>query len=94
MSEVEIEALRRKVTTPQETVEMLIENDPVEGSDVTSVLEIGVEKNHPEADVRMEGTDELHQNDDTQRTTSRGVGKGGAGGGALASHDFVGLTFF
>ena len=62
---------------------MLIENDPVEGSDVTSVLEIGVEKNHPEADVGMEWTDELHQNDDTQRITSSGVGKGGPGGGGV-----------
>ena len=29
---------------------MLIENDPVEGSDVTSVIEIGVEHNHPASD--------------------------------------------
>ena len=41
MPKVKIEALRRKVTTPQETVEVLIKNDPVECSDVTSVIEIG-----------------------------------------------------
>ena len=29
---------------------MLIENDPVEGSDVTSVIEIVVEHNHPASD--------------------------------------------
>ena len=29
---------------------MLIENDSVEGSDVTSVIEIGVEQNHPASD--------------------------------------------
>ena len=29
---------------------MLIENDSVEGSDVTSVIEIGVEHNHPASD--------------------------------------------
>ena len=45
----------------------MIENDPVEGSDVTPVTEIGVEKNHPAADDGMERNDELHQNDDTQR---------------------------
>ena len=28
----------------------MIENDPVEGSDVTSVIEIGVEHNHPASD--------------------------------------------
>ena len=39
-SKVEIQTLRRKVTTTQETVEVLIENDPVEGSDVTPVIEI------------------------------------------------------
>ena len=50
MSEVEIETLRWKVTTRQESVEVLIENDPVEGSDVTSVIEIGVEHNHPASD--------------------------------------------
>ena len=65
MSEVEIEALRQKVTTPQETVEVLIENDTVKGSDVTTIIEIGVEQNHPAADGCMEGTDELHQTDDT-----------------------------
>ena len=67
MSEVEMEALRQKVTTPQETIKMLIENDPVEGSDETPEIEIGVEQNHPAADGGMEGTDELHQNDDTKR---------------------------
>ena len=65
MSEVEIEALRQKVTTPQETVEVLIENDTVKGSDVTTIIEIRVEQNHPAADGGMEGTDELHQTDDT-----------------------------
>ena len=29
---------------------MLIENDSIEGSDVTSVIEIGVEQNHPTSD--------------------------------------------
>ena len=29
---------------------MLIENDSIEGSDVTSVIEIGVEQNHPASD--------------------------------------------
>ena len=67
MSEVEIEALRQKVTTLQETVKVLIENEPIEGSDVTPVIEIGVEPNHPAADGGMEGTNELHQNDNTQR---------------------------
>ena len=66
-SEVEIEALRRKVTTPQEIAEVLIENDPVEDSDVTPVIQTGVEKNHPAADGGMEETDELHLNDDSQR---------------------------
>ena len=32
LSEVEIEALRQKVRTSQEIVEVLIENDPAEGS--------------------------------------------------------------
>ena len=41
-SKVEIETLRRKVTTAQETVEVLIENGSVEGSDVTPVIEIWV----------------------------------------------------
>ena len=44
---------------------MLTENDPVEGSDVTHVIEIGVEQNHPEADGGMERPLGLHQNDDT-----------------------------
>ena len=66
MSEVEIEALRQKVTTLQEATEVLIEHDPVEGSDVAPVIEVGVQQNHPAADGAMEGTDELHQNDDTQ----------------------------
>ena len=47
LSEVEIEALRKKVTIPQETVKELIENDPVEYSDVTTVIENGLEQNHP-----------------------------------------------
>ena len=63
--EIEIEAFRRKVRTPKEPVKMLIENDPVEGSNETSEIEIGVEQNHPAADGGMEETDELHQNDDT-----------------------------
>ena len=67
LSEVEIEAWRWKVTTPQEPVEGLIENDPADGSDVTPVIEIGVEQNHPGVDGGMEGTDELHQNGDTHR---------------------------
>ena len=67
LSEVEIETLRGKIATLQETVEVLIENDPVEGFDVTPVIEIGVQQNQPAADSGMEGTDELHQNDDTQR---------------------------
>ena len=50
MSEVEIEALRWKATNPEESAEVLIENDSVEGSDVTSVIEIGVEQNHPASD--------------------------------------------
>ena len=50
LSEVEIEALRWEVTTPEESAEVLIENDSVEGSDVTSVIEIGVEQNHPASD--------------------------------------------
>ena len=32
-SEIETEALRWRITTPQEPVEALIENDPVHGSD-------------------------------------------------------------
>ena len=67
LSEIEIEPLRRKLTTPQEIAEVLIETDPVEGSDVTTVTETGVEQNHPAANVGMEGTDELHENDDNQR---------------------------
>ena len=58
-----------KVTNPQESVKMLIGNDQVEGSVVTSVIEIGLEQNHPAADGSMEGTHELHQNDDTQIMT-------------------------
>ena len=46
---------------------MLIENGPVECSDVTPGTEIGLEKNHPKDDGDKEGTDELHQIDDTQR---------------------------
>ena len=45
---------------------MLIENDPVAVSDVTPVIDIRVEQNHPATDGGMEGTDELHQNDDIQ----------------------------
>ena len=67
LSEVEMDALRRKVLTLQETVEVLIENDPVEGSDVTPVIVIGVEQNHPAAEGGMEGADELHQHYFTQR---------------------------
>ena len=65
MSEVEIEALRLKVTTPPEPVEVLIKNDPIEGSDVTPVIESEVEQNHPVTDGSMEVTHELHQNNDT-----------------------------
>ena len=50
----------RKVTTLQETVEVLIENYPVKDSDVTPVVEVGVEQSHPVADGGMEETDELH----------------------------------
>ena len=60
MSEFEIEALRQNITTPQKPFEVLIENDPVEGSDVTSVIEIGVEQNQPLADGGMEENYELH----------------------------------
>ena len=45
----------------------MIGNDPDEGSDVTPEIKIGLEQNHPAADGCMEGTDELHQNDNTQR---------------------------
>ena len=61
LSEVETEALRRKVLILQETVEVLIENDSIEGSDVTPVIVIGVEQHHPAAEGGMEGADELHQ---------------------------------
>ena len=44
---------------------MLIKNDPIEGSDVTPVIESEVEQNHPAADGSMEVTHELHQNNDT-----------------------------
>ena len=67
LSEFEIEDLRQNVTTPQKPFEVLIENDPVEGSDVTPVIEIGVEQNQPVVDGGMEENDELHQNDDAQR---------------------------
>ena len=53
--------------TLHETLELLIENDPVEGSDLPPGIEIGLEQNHPAADGGMEGTYELHENDDTQR---------------------------
>ena len=58
MSEVEIEALRWKVTTPQKPVEILIENDPVKSSDEPPEIEIGEGQNHPAADGGMEGTDD------------------------------------
>ena len=67
LSEYEIEALRQNVTTPQKPFEVLIENDPVEGSAVTPVIEIGVEQNQPVVGGGMEENDELHQNDDAQR---------------------------
>ena len=67
MSEVEIEALRRKVTTPRETVEVLTGNDLVEGSDVTAGIETELEQNYHAAVGGTEGIDELHQNDHTQR---------------------------
>ena len=44
----------------------MIENNPVEGSEVTPLFEIGIEQNLFAADGGIEGTDELHQNDDTQ----------------------------
>ena len=53
--------------TPQKPVEILIENDPVKSSDEPPEIEIGEGQNHPAADGGMEGTDELHQNDDTER---------------------------
>ena len=40
LSEVKIEALRRKLMTPQELVEVLIENEPIDGSDITPVIEL------------------------------------------------------
>ena len=43
LPEVNIEALKPNVMTPQETVEVLIGNDPVEGSDVTPENKIGLE---------------------------------------------------
>ena len=46
---------------------MLIENSSDESSDVTPVIEIRLEQNHLVADGGMEGTDELHHNDDTQK---------------------------
>ena len=58
------------ITTPQEPVKLLIENDPVEGSDVIPVTETGVKQNYLAAEDGMEGRDELHQNDDTQRIKS------------------------
>ena len=58
--------MRQSLATLQEPVEVLIENDPVEGSYVTPLLGIGTEQNHPADDGGMEETDELHQNDDTQ----------------------------
>ena len=57
----------QKVTTPQDPVEVLIENDPVQDFDVTPIIKSRVEQNHPAADSGKEGTDELHQNDDIQR---------------------------
>ena len=44
----------------------MIENDLVEGSNVTPVIEIWVEQNDPVADSGMERTNELHQIDNTQ----------------------------
>ena len=58
--------MRQSLATLQEPVEVLIENDPVEGSYVTPLLGIGAEQNRPADDGGMEETDELHQNDDTQ----------------------------
>ena len=51
---VEIEALRRKVTTPQEPVKALIENVTVDGSDVPPVIKIRVEQNHPAENKKNE----------------------------------------
>ena len=53
--------------TPQETVEVMIENCPVEGSDVTSIIEIGVEQNHLTANGGTKETNELAQTDYTHR---------------------------
>ena len=46
----EIESFWGKITTLQETVEVLIENYSVKDSDVTPVIKVGVEQNHPAAD--------------------------------------------
>ena len=67
LPEFKIAALRRKVINQQKPIDVLIENDSVERSDATPVIEIRVEQNHPVADGGMEGNDELHQNDNTQR---------------------------
>ena len=67
LTELEIEAFGWKLTTPQETFEVLIENHPIKSSDVTPVTKFGVEQNHPASDGGIEDTDESHQNDDTQR---------------------------
>ena len=45
-----IESFGGKITTSQETVEVLIENYPFKDSDVTPVIKVGVEQNHPAAD--------------------------------------------
>ena len=60
-------SLMPKVSTPQEPVEVLTENDAVEGSDITPVIESVVERDHSAADGGIEGTDQLHQSENTQR---------------------------
>ena len=45
----------------------MIENFSVEGSDVTPIIEIGIEQSDPTADGGTEEADELAQIDDTHR---------------------------
>ena len=49
------------MSIPEEPIEVLIENDPVDGSDIAPVIEIGVEQNHSAVDGGMDGTDDLHK---------------------------------
>ena len=48
-------------------IEVTIKTFPVEGFDVTSIIEIGVEQNHLTANGGTEKTNELAQTDDTHR---------------------------